>query len=115
MAESEIRRLLDELLERLGLGALATANPFTLSGGEKRRLSVATALIMHPRLLILDEPTFGQDARTWGEIASILSQQRDAGQAIVLVTHDEDLIASVADRRVALAHGRVVSESSMIS
>ena len=115
MVANEIQRRVDELLERFGLQGLAAANPFTLSGGEKRRLSVATALIMKPPLLILDEPTFGQDARTWGEIASIVSEQCDAGQAIVLITHDTDLVTAVADRRVALAHGHVVANEVMVS
>src|SRR5690606_32460360 len=63
LADHEISQRLDELLQRLRLDALAAANPFTLSGGEKRRLSVATVLATRPRVLVLDEPTFGQDAR----------------------------------------------------
>ena len=59
------RATADALLERLGLTAFADANPYTLSGGQQRRLSVATALATSPRVLVLDEPTFGQDAATW--------------------------------------------------
>ena len=66
------------------------ANPYTLSGGEKRRLSVATVLAAHPDVLILDEPTFGQDANTWAELASFLSELLDAGTAVVSVTHDAE-------------------------
>jgi energy-coupling factor transport system ATP-binding protein len=80
----------DELLERLRLTKLVDANPYTLSGGEKRRLSVATVLAAHPRVLILDEPTFGQDANTWAELASFLSELLDAGTAVVSVTHDQE-------------------------
>jgi len=80
----------DELLERLRLRDLVDANPYTLSGGEKRRLSVATVLAAHPRVLILDEPTFGQDANTWAELASFLSELLDAGTAVVSVTHDAE-------------------------
>ncbi|MDR6506994.1 ABC transporter ATP-binding protein [Arthrobacter oryzae] len=80
----------DELLERLRLTTLVDANPYTLSGGEKRRLSVATVLAAHPRVLILDEPTFGQDANTWAELASFLSELLDAGTAVVSVTHDQE-------------------------
>ena len=64
----ERRLRTDELLAALRLGHLADANPFTLSGGEKRRLSVAGALATRPRMLVLDEPTFGQDASTWREL-----------------------------------------------
>jgi energy-coupling factor transport system ATP-binding protein len=99
----------DELLERLALSGLACANPFTLSGGEKRRLSVATALATNPQLLVLDEPTFGQDARTWRELAELLAAQRDAGRAVVAVTHDDDLTAALADRQVTLSRGRVLA------
>jgi len=80
----------DELLERLRLTKLVDANPYTLSGGEKRRLSVATVLAAHPRVLILDEPTFGQDANTWAELASFLSELLDSGTAVVSVTHDQE-------------------------
>src|SRR4029078_3840210 len=66
----------DELLEGLGLAALARANPFTLSGGEQRRLSVATALATRPDLLVLDEPTFGQDRPTWLALRARLSRVR---------------------------------------
>ena len=78
----------DGLLARLRLEHLAEANPFTLSGGEKRRLSVATVLAASPQLLVLDEPTFGQDANTWAELASLLTELLDAGTAVVSVTHD---------------------------
>ncbi len=79
------------LLERLRLTHLARANPFTLSGGEQRRLSVATVLATTPRLLVLDEPTFGQDALTWAGLADLLLDVLDDGAAVVCVTHDEPL------------------------
>ncbi|UKF35277.1 energy-coupling factor ABC transporter ATP-binding protein [Clavibacter tessellarius] len=91
-------RRVDELLVRLRLDGLAQANPFTLSGGEKRRLSVATALATAPRLLVLDEPTFGQDARTWAELVALLADLVDReGVGVLAVTHDEHLVASLAD------------------
>jgi energy-coupling factor transport system ATP-binding protein len=92
-----------ELMERLHLSALAEANPFTLSGGEKRRLSVATALVGEPSVLILDEPTFGQDRRTAVELLDLLSRQRDEGTAICFVTHDLPFAAALADRTLELA------------
>ncbi|HZC28077.1 MAG TPA: ABC transporter ATP-binding protein, partial [Actinopolymorphaceae bacterium] len=97
----------DELLERLHLSHLAAANPFTLSGGEKRRLSVATALATGPQVLVLDEPTFGQDRRTWLELLHLLADLRDDGHALACVSHDLAFVAALADRRVEVRDGRV--------
>ncbi len=92
----------DELLERLRLTELVEANPYTLSGGEKRRLSVATVLAAHPQVLVLDEPTFGQDANTWAELASFLSELLDAGTAVVSVTHDAEFTAVLGGTELRL-------------
>jgi energy-coupling factor transport system ATP-binding protein len=92
----------DDLLDRLHLAHLAAANPFTLSGGEARRLSVATALAAAPALLILDEPTFGQDRRTWCELVDLLADLRAEGRGLVLATHDDLLVSALADRRFEL-------------
>jgi len=92
----------DELLTRLGLAHLARANPFTLSGGEKRRLSVATALATAPPLLILDEPTFGQDPAGSAELAALLGALRDEGHGVCFATHDESFVRAVADRVLRL-------------
>jgi energy-coupling factor transport system ATP-binding protein len=100
--EAIARRRADELLERLHLGRLAEANPYTLSGGEKRRLSVATALATAPDLLVLDEPTFGQDRRTWTELLHLLATLRDRGRGICFVTHDRAFANALADRTFAL-------------
>jgi energy-coupling factor transport system ATP-binding protein len=92
----------DELLERLRLTALERANPFTLSGGEQRRLSVATALATSPRMLMLDEPTFGQDLVTWTELVALIAELADQGTAVVAATHDAEFAAALADRTVSL-------------
>jgi energy-coupling factor transport system ATP-binding protein len=96
------RATAEELLERLGLSSFAEANPFTLSGGQQRRLSVATALATSPQVLVLDEPTFGQDAATWRELVTLLAEQRARGCAVVTVTHDRDLVEVLADVRLDL-------------
>lgn len=95
LAEDEIARRVDDLLQRLRLDRLAAANPYTLSGGEKRRLTVAAALATRPRVLVLDEPTFGQDSRTWAELVALLAQLRDAGSAVVTVTHDREVVQAL--------------------
>ncbi|MDZ4044651.1 MAG: ATP-binding cassette domain-containing protein, partial [Rhodoglobus sp.] len=102
MPEPMMRDRVDELASRLRLDRLLPANPFTLSGGEKRRLSVATALATAPRMLVLDEPTFGQDSRTWGERVALLAALVDDGRAVVAITHDADLVAALADSEYRL-------------
>lgn len=107
LSADDIRCRVDLLLDRLRLRHLEEANPFTLSGGEKRRLTVAAALATRPRVLVLDEPTFGQDARTWRELVAMLGVLRDDGAALVLVTHDEPLVDALADDVLVLDPGDV--------
>ena len=94
--------IVDELLERLHLAPLAAANPFTLSGGQKRRLSVATVLADAPPVIVLDEPTFGQDRRGWIELVQLLQSEIAAGTTVVAVTHDEDVLRHLGGHRIEL-------------
>lgn len=99
LPQPEIDARVDGLLEALRLEALADANPFTLSGGEQRRLSVATVLAPAPRVMVLDEPTFGQDRRTWQELVRLIASLVDErGCAVVAVTHDADVERVLGDR-----------------
>ena len=102
MTEEEIAPLVEEHMEALGLTRLARANPMTLSGGEKRRLSVATALISAPELLILDEPTFGQDRGTWLGLVRLLRAALARGVTLVSITHDPAFVAAMGQRVVDL-------------
>jgi energy-coupling factor transport system ATP-binding protein len=106
VGEAEVHARVRELLERLRLDHLERANPFTLSGGEQRRLSVATALATRPALLVLDEPTFGQDSRTWAELVALLAELLDAGTGVLAVTHDRALVSALADDELELASSR---------
>jgi energy-coupling factor transport system ATP-binding protein len=92
---TNVDRLTRVALERMGLGDLSTAHPFTLSGGEKRRLAVAAATVTRPRLVVVDEPTFGQDDDSWREVVDLLDELAAAGSAVVITTHDSDLLALV--------------------
>jgi energy-coupling factor transport system ATP-binding protein len=106
LGRDEMERRVRDLLERLGLTKLAAANPFTLSGGEKRRLSVGTALATSPSALVLDEPTFGQDRRTFAELLALLSEYRDGGGALAFASHDALFVDALADERLRLVGGR---------
>jgi energy-coupling factor transport system ATP-binding protein len=92
----------DAMLARLHLAPLSDVDPFTLSGGQQRRLSVGTALVLDPGILVLDEPTFGQDPQTWAEMVGIIAAHRDAGGAVLLATHDPDLVRVLRARQVRL-------------
>ena len=99
---ADVATRVDELLERLRLRPLAEANPYTLSGGEKRRLTVGAMLATRPSVMVLDEPTFGQDASTWAELVAIIARLRDDGAAIVAITHDEMVLDALRARRFAI-------------
>ena len=105
--DTEISTRVDEMLIRFGLEHKADVHPFLLSGGEKRRLSVGTALITRPRVLALDEPTFGQDRARAAELLDVLQSLRAEGTTVVIVTHDLQLVAEHTSHVVILADGRV--------
>ncbi|MCO6558228.1 MAG: ATP-binding cassette domain-containing protein [Bifidobacterium sp.] len=100
--EDEAKKKAMALLRRFRLSQYASVNPYTLSGGEKRRLTVAASLAAAPRVIILDEPTFGQDRRTWMQIVSLIHSLRGDGVSVIVVTHDRDLVTALGARVVEL-------------
>ncbi|PZE63993.1 hypothetical protein DEJ12_17425 [Curtobacterium sp. MCLR17_059] len=90
------------LLDEFGLAHLADANPFTLSGGEQRRLAIASVIAARPPVVVLDEPTSGQDRATWQSVVGRLGALADAGTAVVAVTHDRDLVRALDADEVVL-------------
>ena len=90
------------LLKTFRLDSYEQANPYTLSGGEKRRLTVAAALAAQPKILILDEPTYGQDYKCWTEIVKLLQKLKAQGICIVVVTHDKLLIKKLHAHTILL-------------
>ncbi|MCR1981213.1 ATP-binding cassette domain-containing protein [Cellulosimicrobium cellulans] len=96
-------------LDAFALTHLADANPYRLSGGEQRRLSLATATVLDPPVLLADEPTSGLDRAQAGAVARALRQRADAGGAVVVVTHDLALVAALADRVAVVVGGRLVA------
>jgi energy-coupling factor transport system ATP-binding protein len=96
------------LLRRFGLEARADSHPFLLSGGQKRRLSVGTALVAGAPVLVLDEPTFGQDRARADELLGLLGELNAEGTTVIVVTHDMQLVTEYAHRTVVLEHGRIV-------
>lgn len=93
------------LAELLGLAGALDRNPHTLSGGEKRRLALASALAHGPRFVAFDEPTVGQDRHTWAAVAGLIAAARGGGAGVVLSTHDETLVTAtgLVDETLTLA------------
>jgi energy-coupling factor transport system ATP-binding protein len=94
----------------LPLDRFGSRSPFRLSGGEARRLSLAIALVRDPAVLVLDEPTFGQDRRNYDELGAILDRHLRAGATLIAATHDERFVADVADRVITISDGRIVAD-----
>lgn len=106
----EARRAALGLLDRLGVVDRAAQMPHRLSGGQQQRVALARALVNRPTLLLADEPTGSLDSRATGEILALLSELRDAGQAMLLVTHDPR-VATTASRLLTMRDGRIVEET----
>jgi lipooligosaccharide transport system ATP-binding protein len=102
----------DELLDRFGLRPYASMRPETLSGGFKRRLMIARALVHRPRLLFLDEPTTGLDPQARMAVWDLVDGLRAEGLGIVLTTHYMDEAERLSDVLTVLAQGRVVAHGT---
>jgi energy-coupling factor transport system ATP-binding protein len=116
VADSEIADRVHEQLALFKLHGFQARHPYSLSGGEKRRLSVATMLIARPRALILDEPTYGQDrANTESMMASLFEASADGGNelTLILVTHDMKLVATYAQRAIVMRGGQVAFDGAV--
>ena len=111
--ESTIERQVTGMLERFGLADAAHVHPFLLSGGQKRRLSVGTALIAGASTLVLDEPTFGQDRERSDELLDLLRSLNRDGTTVVVVTHDLQLAVDHADHLAVMADGRLVEAGTV--
>ncbi|WES63776.1 energy-coupling factor transporter ATPase [Microbacter sp. GSS18] len=110
LPEDEVRERTTDLLARFGLTDKAELHPFLLSGGQKRRLSVGTALVTGAPVLALDEPTFGQDRARADELMGLLRELNRGGTTILIVTHDMQLVAEYAERTLVLSQGRLLRD-----
>lgn len=106
--ERQLVKRVNQLLKTFHLDGLREANPYTLSVGQKRRLSVASMLLKTHRLLLLDEPTFGQDAATSRQLIAHLDQLHQKGTTIMMATHDVDLAYRYTTKAIVFAGGRLL-------
>lgn len=99
-------------LQDLGLEGLAERSPFALSGGERKRVALATVLATEPQVLALDEPTIGQDAHQKERLARMLIDLNERGRTVIVVTHDVEFVIENFPRTIAMAEGRIVADGS---
>lgn len=113
IGDEEVKARVHRALAALGMDRedLLTRSPFDLSGGEKRRVAIAGILAMEPKVLVFDEPTAGLDAEARRRLLHTLRELHEKrGQTVVVVSHDMDLLASLASRMVVLERGRVLAD-----
>jgi putative ABC transport system ATP-binding protein len=113
MAPAERRLLVDEVIERLGLGDRAGHLPRQLSGGQRQRVAIARAVIRKPALLLADEPTGNLDSHSGAEVIALLEELNGQGITLLVVTHDP-AIGQRAARRLRMADGRITDDSGAI-
>jgi len=109
VSRRERRRRTELAIERVGLTDRMKHKPNELSGGQRQRVAIARALVFDPSIILADEPTGNLDSKTGDEIMVVLDELHDAGQTIVLVTH-EDYIAKHAFREIRLKDGMIESD-----
>lgn len=105
--KADILRRVDEILARFAIGHLKDRAPHRLSGGEKKRVALASVLILEPEVLLLDEPTAALDPESQGEVIRFLIESRGNGRTIVTATHDLDIVENIADYVFVLADGKL--------
>ena len=112
LAEDEVERRTLDCLRTVRLLERRDASPYVLSHGQKRRLSVAAMVVGEPDVVVLDEPTFGQDRQQAGNLMDLLRALANGGAAVVFITHDMRLVAEYADRAVVLCDGAVAFDGA---
>jgi cobalt/nickel transport system ATP-binding protein len=111
MTQAEALVRVEEILASLGIADLAERAPFQLSGGQKKKVAIATVLVMNPDVLLFDEPTAALDPRTQEWLTRLIEQLADSGKTIVLATHDLHALDRLADRCLVFSEDhRIVAD-----
>jgi cobalt/nickel transport system ATP-binding protein len=108
-ARGEIERRIADALELMAIGPLRNRPPQNLSAGEKKKVALASLLVLSPSVLLLDEPTAGLDPRSQGALLELLEELHGAGLTMVTATHDLELVPHLADRAIVLGEDHRVA------
>lgn len=110
--ESRVKERCEYVLRLFDLDKYGQRSPYTLSVGERKRLAIAAVVSHDPDVLVLDEPTAGQDYFNKSKLARVINAMKVKGKGIVIVTHDVEFAAQIADRVALMADGRIVKMGS---
>jgi energy-coupling factor transport system ATP-binding protein len=113
LSDKEIEERVKSVAERLGLKEVLDENPFSLSKGERQRVAVGSILTMNPDVLIIDEPTTGQDYKMSKEMMDIFKELNREGKTIIVITHDMNLVAEYAEWVIVLREGEILCEGTL--
>jgi energy-coupling factor transport system ATP-binding protein len=105
-----VERRVTSILEALDLTPHADSSPFMLSGGERKRVALASVLVWNPRHIVLDEPTIGQDYQQKDRLRNFIVQLNAQGKTVIMVTHDVEFVAECKPRVVLLSRGRIIAD-----
>ena len=108
--EKKINERVYEALGYTGLETFSDSDPFSLSAGQKRRVTIASILSMKPQVIVLDEPSTGLDIKTAESLMELVSKLNSSGHTIIMITHDMDLVADYAKRVVVMKKGRIIAD-----
>ena len=97
LPDEEVERRVTDIMEMIGISSLAERAPYHLSGGEKKRVAIASVLTMNPEVLTLDEPLAGLDRKTQDWLLDFLLEMQNIGKTLVVSTHDDDLAHRIGD------------------
>lgn len=110
--EEVIKEKVYETLKVCGLYAFRNWPISALSYGQKKRVSIASILVLNPEIIILDEPTAGQDQKNYTDLMNFLNSLQEKGHTIIMITHDMQLMLEYSDRAIVLAEGRILADAS---
>lgn len=108
-SKEEILRRVDETLRLMGIYHLKERPPYRLSGGEKKRVALASVLVLDPEVLLLDEPTATLDPRSQSQLVDLIQQWKGTTKTVITATHQLDIVEDIADRVLVLEAGAVVA------
>ncbi|HZP21827.1 MAG TPA: ABC transporter ATP-binding protein [Terriglobales bacterium] len=102
----------DETLRLMGISALRERPPYRLSGGEKKRVALASVLVLDPEVLLLDEPTATLDPRSQSQVIDLIQEWKGSSRTVITATHQLEIVEDIADRIIVMEEGRVAADGA---